>query len=295
MGNRAKILVVWLCLAGVQADAGMRNPFSRRHEPAVASQPSGKVSFQFLLSTFVVAKGSLNGIKGRNLLVDTGSSPTVLDAEMARKLGVDGKAGDIRVLSGTRQGATGVLSSLSLGPITAKSVPVFITDLSFIGKDLGVRIDAVVGLDILGTSSLLIDYQSQQLIFGKTPDFRDSVPFETGPPLVTVTTQIEGQTKKLLVDTAAGGLFIFRDQRRPSDGRAMVALRNVNNISLGANREQIEVSEVRLGTLRRTRQAAYLVRTEDPSLREFDGLLGPTAMGVREVMFDFEHGRLGWK
>ena len=38
-----------------------------------------------------------------------------------------------------------------------------------------------------------------------------------------------------------------------------------------------------------------IVDTQDPSLRDFDGLLGMPALGITEVVFDFEQERLGWK
>jgi len=43
---------------------------------------------------------------------------------------------------------------MRLGPIEAEGVPVLVRDLSFIEQDLGVRVDAMVGLDVLVLSCI---------------------------------------------------------------------------------------------------------------------------------------------
>ena len=294
MGYRGKLLVLCFCLANFQAEAKFRNPFSKPHDSTADARPTGEIPFEFGHSYMVVVKGSLNGVKGRNLLIDTGSNPMVLDAEMARKLGVQGQTGDLQTLYGSVSGAKGILSSATLGPVAAKSIPVFIADLSFISKDLGTRIDAVVGLDVLKVNNFLIDYESRRIVFGSRATYRDSIPFATDPPIVTVSVSIGGETKRLLVDTGAEGLFLFRDENRRAESSTTAMFQNTSHFSPVLNREQIEVSDVRLGKLHWAKHAAYLVRGEDSS-HDFDGLLGLPALGVTQVVFDFDRGRLGWR
>jgi hypothetical protein len=217
-----------------------------------------------------------------------------LDVAVARKLGVGGKSSDLRTLGGGVTGTDGILSSVGLGPVSAKSVPVFVADLSFIETAFGERIDAVVGLDVLKTGSFTIDYQARRIVFGPVPQYRNWVPFADGPPLITVDVKIAGETKRLVVDTGAEGLFLFRggDQKGGSETRAS---RNGSHISLTGNRRKVEIPDVQLGSFTRRRQAAYIVDTDDPSLRDFDGLLGLPALGITEVVFDLERGRLGWR
>jgi hypothetical protein len=174
-------------------------------------------------------------------------------------------------------------------------MPVFVADLSFMQRDLGERIDAVVGLDVLKASSFTIDYEARKIVFGPTPQYRDWVPFADGPPMITVEMQIGGESKKLLVDTGAEGLFLFREESRRVEALESATLQAGSHVSLSRNREQVEIPDVRLGNLRRSRQAAYVVRTQDESLRDFDGLLGLQALGITKVVFDLERGRLGWR
>jgi hypothetical protein len=51
---------------------------------------------------------------------------------------------------------------------------------------------------------------------------------------------------------------------------------------------------VRLGELQRSRPPANVAPIRDPSLCDFDGLLGPPALGIQIVIFDFKNRRLGW-
>ena len=284
-----------LCLTAVRAEAKFRNPFSKSPSSTSAAQDSGAIPFRLVHSCLVVVTGALNGVQGRNLLIDTGTNPTVLDVRVARTLGVEGRTSDLRTLGGGIPGTTGILSSVRLGPIVAKSVPVFVADLSFMQRDFGERIDAVVGLDVLKRSSFTIDYEDRRIVFGPAPQYRNWVPFADGPPMVTVKIEIDGETKRLLVDTGAEGLFLFRDQDRKGALSETRALRNGSHVSLTRNRQQVEIPDVRLGSLRRTKQAAYVVDTQDPSLRDFDGLVGMPALGITEVVFDFERGRLEWR
>lgn len=288
-------MVLVLCLTAIGTEARVRNPFSKSQASASAAQNLSAIPFRLVHSSLVVTSGSLNGVQARNLLIDTGTNPTVLDVAVARMLGVQGENGDLRTLGGVIPGATAILSSVQLGPIVAKSVPVFVADLSFMQRDFGERIDAVIGLEVLRAASFTIDYEDRRITFGPAPQYRNWVPFADGPPMITVEVEIDGKRKRLLVDTGAEGLFLFREQDRKHELSETAGLARGSHVSLLGNRQQVELPDVRLGSLRRTRQAAYLVDTQDSSWRDFDGLLGMPALGITEVVFDFEQRRLGWR
>lgn len=294
MESRAKVLVLLICVLTIPVAAESRDSSSYSRQRAIASQPTGEVPFELVHSCLVVVRGSLNGVKGRNLLIDTGSNPTVLDADMARTLGISGGAADLVTLEGHIQANHGLLSSVTLGPVTAKSVPVFIADLSHSLKDIGIRIDALVGLDVLKNTDFVIDYRAQRISFGPAPRYRDSIPLEIDPPFYFVAMEIDGKPKRVLIDTGAEGLFIFRGRNTTEPLAAKVLPRNASHVSLGDNRIEVEIPEVRLGALERKRQRAYVENTPQPSSTDFDGLVGPLALGMFQVVFDFHSHKLGW-
>jgi predicted aspartyl protease len=243
----------------------------------------------------VVVEGSIGSLAGRRLIVDTGTSSTVLDCSVARQLGLGGRESRLTMLNGDEQVKTSVLSSLTLGPVVAKSLPVFITDLSFLTRQLGMRIDGIVGLDVLKASSFRIEYDTRQIVFGPVQSSPGSVPFETGPPLVTVNMEIEGQPARVLVDTGASGLLLFRREGRELGHRRVLEANTSSSIAGTFTREEIRVSAAQLGAVRLHVPSVFLVRAGNEVSRDFDGLMGIGAMGVKEIAFDFEHQRLDIK
>jgi predicted aspartyl protease len=262
---------------------------------AAAGQISGRIPFKLHRGFVVVVEGSLGPLSRRRLMIDTGANPTVIDSSVARQLGLGGQATHLALLNGDARVRTSVLSSLTLGPITATSLPVSVADLGFIDKDLGTRIDAIVGLDVLQASSFTIDYEARKIMFGPVPPSTSSVPFETGPPFVTVRMDVQGETVRLLVDTGASGLTLFRSEHDGFGRLATLQVQSSNNISGILTREQVELPDARLGNLYRRKQAAYLVRPQKDVPQDFDGLMGIPALGLKQIAFDFERARLSWK
>ena len=243
----------------------------------------------------MVVEGKLGKLAGRHLMIDTASSPTILDKSVAKRLGLDGNRSYLELLNGNEQTTTSVLSSLSIGPVTANSLPVFVTNLSRLERDIGTRIDAIVGLDMLQASSFLIDYHLQRIVFGPVNPLPDSVPFETGPPFVTVRMEIEGEPLRLLVDTGASGLLLFSGDHNRLRWLPTLQFQSSSSIAGPFQRELVQVSNVRLGDVNLGTQSAFLVHVQKQISRDFDGLMGVPAIGITQIAFDFEHNILTWK
>ena len=54
--------------------------------PVTGIEPSADVPFELVQQHLIVAKGSIAGLHGLNLLIDTGTIPSVLDQRIAKKL-----------------------------------------------------------------------------------------------------------------------------------------------------------------------------------------------------------------
>ncbi|HZR64112.1 MAG TPA: aspartyl protease family protein [Terriglobales bacterium] len=254
---------------------------------------SEQVPFRLFRDYLIVVQGTLGDMAGRSLLIDTGADPTVVDRSVARRLGLSEKPSRLSQLNRDSRAASSVLPSLVLGPIRASSLPVLVADLSFVQRELGVRIDAIVGLDVLRSRNFAIDYQSKKIIFGELPISSDSVRFETAPPLVTVKMQLEGKPLRFLVDTGASGLTLFAEDEHPR-GLPLVRVEGAENISGSFVRSEIYVS-LHLGHIERRRQSAFLVQANASVQRNFDGLLSLPALGIKQVAFDFDRGVLSWR
>lgn len=263
-------------------------PSSKGPEPANTSVP-----FQLLRGHLMVVEGTIGQLSGRRMVFDTGSSPTILDVAIARQLALEGPASRLEMFNGNSLTQAGVLPALTMGPVTAKSLPVLIADLSFVQRDVGIRIDAIIGLDVIRTS-FVIDYDAKVIRFGPLPTLPESVPFETAPPLITVRMEVQGHPAHVLVDTGASGLLLFRKEHR-FDLLSAIRIQTANNISGAFQREQVEISDVRLGELDLGRRTAYLANAKESVSRDYDGLMGIPALGIKQIAFNFERGVISWK
>jgi predicted aspartyl protease len=281
--SRAGVLLCTVGMAAIQVLAASRG----------ADLASVAIPFQLERGHLVIVQGALGELTGRRLVVDTGSSPTILDARIAQELKLQGSLSRLELFNGSSLARTSILPSLTLGPVTAKSLPVLVSDLSFVQRDVGIRIDAIIGLDVLRTS-FVIDYEARLIRFGSLPALPGSVPFESAPPLVTVIVQVQGQPARVLVDTGASGLLLFRKAHR-FDLLSVKRSQTADNLTGPFEREQVEVSDLRLGSSDLGRRIAYLANARESVSRDYDGLMGIPALGIKQIAFDFERGLLSWK
>lgn len=140
------------------------------------------VKFDLYGGTLIVVKGSSGRLKGLNFLIDTGASPTVLDPRLAKKLRLQKTTASIAVLGGRVQAEKAIVPDLELGPARRDRLFVSIKDLSFLEQALSIRIDAEVGLDVLGQSPFVIDYSAHEIRFVRpTPP---PTPSNSGGPTI---------------------------------------------------------------------------------------------------------------
>lgn len=67
---------------------------------------------------------------------------------------------------------------MRFGPLEFPSVSAVVVDLAPIEKQLGLRLDAIVGLDVLGGQNLTIDYRKCQILIGVATTNGEAIPFD---------------------------------------------------------------------------------------------------------------------
>jgi len=254
-----------------------------------------QVSFDLCGGYLVLVQGSLGKLQKRNFIIDTGTNPSVLDERVARRLGLSGRKEKLRLVNREIDTTTVLIPSVRLGPLARESMPMVVQDLSFLQRKLGLRIDALVGLDILGNSSFEIDYLNRRISFGSTTPVSGSVPFETDAPLITVEMMIENQPFRLVVDTGASGLILF-DKRAAKKLRTWQVTAEASswNMSGQFSMQSIQISRTQLGNSALGGLRAYLTGDQSQGL-EFDGLLGVSVLHAAQISFDFEHRLFTWQ
>jgi predicted aspartyl protease len=213
----------------------------------------------------------ISGSGPHSFILDTGAGPTLISEELADALALErGEVDTGRGAGGEVKLTYSKLSSLSLGDETLDSVPVAITDLSFIGRTIGARVDGDLGHSVLRHYALTLDYAGNTLTLTRPSD--GAPPVQAGEnavsfrlahpskPLVIVPVFVNGQGPfDFAVDTGASSTVLSADlagrlglslEQIPdltgAGGRARAWRAQLESLSVGAGRHQalaVAVSE----------------------------------------------------
>lgn len=257
-----------------------------------AEESSAKIPFKLYGGFAIVVRGAIGSQHNLNFLVDTGAVPSVVHQRLARKLNLRGPQEGISVVSQNRSVERVALPQVRLGLIEFPSVSAVVLDLAPIEKRLGLRLDAIVGLDVLGGRDFTIDYRLRQILIGAATAAGEAIPFElrteADAPYVVVRIEMNSQIVQLLLDTGAESITLFASRVQ---GRTLALQRSGERKDVSAGGEYavelVQLSDVRLGGMKRGKRQATMVETAASALRDFDGMLGPTSLGITRLAFDF--------
>jgi predicted aspartyl protease len=281
-------VLIGLAVVGQPSASGYR-------ETAPGQTMAATVSFDLYWDYLIVVRGSAGPLKGLNFLLDTGASPTVLDRKLAQKLHLEELPASITVLDGSVQATKGLLPSLSFGPIQRDALPVFIEDLTFLQKALPIRLDGVIGLDVLGQNAFVVDYSSRKIHFGTPPPLQISIPLRMKEGLPIVEAVLNDAPVHLLLDTGASSLIIF-ETKMPSSvtGLKINAVARSSNLNGDFERRQVQLHSLRLGEAEFGHSPAFMVHNLGGAGRGFDGLMSPAALHITRIAFDLQRGVLAF-
>ncbi len=119
-------------------------------------------------------KVMINGKGPFNFVVDTGASLSVISDKTAQRLGIRpvARGGMARAVGGSGSFPIiyGLIDSLEIGPTKVETVPVYIRTVHS-SPDLPdeARADGYIGLSVLGSYEISIDYQNRTLKLDRTP------------------------------------------------------------------------------------------------------------------------------
>jgi hypothetical protein len=255
-----------------------------------------ELSFRIYRDYLVVVQGSLDGKLGRNLIIDTGTDPSVIDSRVAQELHMTGVAGKLAVHDQVVDAQQAVLPSLQIGTLRAEFLPVLIRDLGFLQKDLGIRIDGIIGLDVLSLRNFNIDYRTRRIVFGAASVYGSVVPSQSAAPWLTVGMEVDGVSVSLLVDTAASGIILFQSRIR-NRLPELISLGERMSSNIGGNfqLQRVILARTKFGESDFEQVNAFVVEDQQDESRDFDGLLGPSALGLKQIAFDFQRHTFSWK
>lgn len=258
-----------------------------------ASEGVEEVPFELYQHHLIVAKGSIGPLNGLSLLIDTGTIPSVVDDRIARKLRLQAEPSVLIAFGREVQVPSAVVDGIRMGSLQTGSIPVGVGNLSYLA---GIRVDAIVGLDVLARTNFSIDYDARVLSFAS--DGREALiaPMEIAWPFITVRLTIAGEQVRLLIDTGSRDLVLFKARMPAALSRSpWKGEKTVQYASGPARLLRLELRQVGLGVHIWDKLEAWsLDRSLDGYPPEIDGVLGVLALGCKRVRFDFERGELGW-
>ena len=262
-----------------------------KHSDAVREIP-----FKLYRNHWVIAVGSLGGSEQRNLLIDTGTNPTLVDDTTAGELGlerVSRSLGSTSVVNGSVPTYYSILPTLDLGPIHREAMPVAVTDLSWLREQIGFQVDAVVGLDVLAQLNFQIDYQSRRISFGAIRIARSAVPMEQADRLLIVQATLNGEPAKLMVDTGGASLILFAQRLPQSNWRTLGTTVKLSNMAGNAELQKVQLKELRIGETNLSDSIALVGKTA--TCCNFQGILGISARKFKRIGFDFRRQLVGFE
>lgn len=255
------------------------------------------VPFVLLRGYTIVVHGSIGGRKGLNFIIDTGAVPSVVDNRLSRRLGLEGQADRVSVFTRTVPAQRVVLPNVDVGPIHAVGVEALTQDLSFIERMLGVRIDALIGLDMLGRTNFSIDYSANCLRFNPLPDGADVwADMAADVDYAAVEIELNGTPVRLMVDTGVNHLILFASRTEGLFANTSFQTEKVSSTIGGSVRlKQVAPPVARLGKTPLAVASVLVLETPADLSLSIDGLLGVAALKPARVDFDFERHVIGWK
>jgi predicted aspartyl protease len=164
-----------------------------------------------------VVEVKINGSAKVNFLIDTGGSELVIDAELAKKVGVTVFGDEMGTFAGGEKALYqhGRLDSLKLGALTVHRVPVHIQNVSEFSRPIfgEIRIDGIIGTVFLYHFIATLDYPGAQLVLQqKSPVNLDALE-EKAAESITVPFWMVGDHYMVAWGTANGSkpLLFFVD------------------------------------------------------------------------------------
>jgi len=247
------------------------------------------VGFDLYRGYLIVVRGSAGPRKDLNFLLDTGASYTVLDQRLARKLRLDELPGVLAGVNGRVAAGRAIAPSLQIGPTRRENLSVMIEDLSCFDKALPVRIDAVIGLDVVGQGAFEIDYSSRQINFGPLPSLENTLRLRMSGGLPLVDAELDETPVHLVLDTGASSLILFGP--RTATQAKISAVEHSAKTMGEFEGKPVWLSRLKLGQAEFQREAAFLVpRGGGIEDRDFDGLVSPALLGITKVAIDLDQG-----
>ncbi len=246
-----------------------------------------------LYGHLIVVKGSVDSARDLNLVVDTGASYSVISRQLCRTLKIRTRRTEAVSYGSRAQFEIGRLEEIRLGSTTFSDVEVMVANLNIAD---GLRVDLLLGLDLLKRNNLTIDYQKQTLIVGSDEEYSQNAGFYPNLPFLLIKLQVQGKSLNLILDTGSANLVLFEQKIK---GRLKLThtreRRRIAHVAGYLTLKKILVDDTHLADASLGTVSAYLMAVQAEMYGGADGLFSPTSLKLRKLHLDFTKHQIGWE
>jgi predicted aspartyl protease len=242
----------------------------------------------------IVVRGTVNDTYPVDMLLDTGTTVSIVSPRLCRRVGCRTLAVRAPVISITGQRERyplAVVPSIGLGPIR-RPLTCPMGELPLPGVDI------MIGRDVLRNIAFILDLQQSVIHFGAEAGFRFKVSFDPSRINIILPIKIGNRTIPVLLDTGAGALCLFRNRvggwLQTNGLELRHRIRHLSGDSVGI---QVRLRDVQLGNGLFDSMNAIVLESiaRETSAFEWAGLLGLRSLNPRRVLFDFRKGIFSWE
>lgn len=265
-----------------------------RLDARALAQPATAIPFRLVDGYLVVVDGSIGGLEHLSFVIDTGTSRTVIHQGIARKLGL-ARFREGMVVFGEDVATEGVVApSLAFGAIHALDLRVLTADLHAQEEQLGVKPDALVGMDVLRHHCVTIDYAAADVTFGCTGGWRPQASFDPRSLYPVLEGSIDGTAYRLIVDSGSKAIVIFEHAIPPDKDIEVQAEVEAFHLTGTVRLKRFTAGRFDIGRHALGSLPVFIMRStsETPG---FDGVLGSHWLPGTQVHFDFPRRGMGWQ
>src|SRR5215472_2650490 len=251
------------------------------------------VPFELHDGFLIVSKCSVGDLKNLTAVIDTGATETTLDLRIAKRLSLAMRAEDATVGIGNAVVQAVSIPSLEFGPLRSEGLAGIAADLTPLTYQMGIRPDVLIGMDLLRLGRFVIDYWVKTITFGAIPLLKYSVKLVPGDHLATFDAAVDGENLRFQIDTGFNAILVYKGKLRASPLQEFDSHSAAFGLRLRA--QPAYVRELQIGNWKAKRLTAYVTDEAPSGNPGFDGLLGPSALGVHRLAFDFETHTVTWE
>ena len=201
-----------------------------------------------LVTNLIVVQAELGGIQG-NYIFDTGSSGLVLNAdyqikESSNTVEIIGATHSVRKAEKTR------IESFRFGNIVKRNFTAASLSLSHIEASMSMRIDGLIGMDVLQEAAIIIDYEAQLITLTDPNDDYESanakldIHFVSNIPVIDA--EINGHSIALAIDFGATSSIIDQTIARQLDLKIVEQVDLITSSGLIETLDKVQFDKIRL-------------------------------------------------